>query len=148
MVKLHSLKKDSGSAKKRKRVGRGGATGTFCGKGCKGQKARSGYSRRRGFEGGRTSLSKQLPKLKGFKSFKKQAVPISLDILSKQYKDGELVTSTSLKKHNLIPSMSTPWKILNSGEISKKVVVKNGLVSKEAQKAIEAQGGEVTLSKK
>lgn len=148
MTKLHSLKKDKGSAKKKKRIGRGGSTGTFCGKGCKGQKARSGYSRPRGFEGGRTSIVKQSPKLKGFKSLKEQVIPITLAALEKSFKDGEYVTGSLLKKRGLIPSVRSEWKVLNTGTLSKKLIVKNGKASKGAKEAIEKHGGEVTLSKK
>jgi large subunit ribosomal protein L15 len=146
MLKLHTLKPSSGSKRKRKRVGRGGAHGTTATRGTKGQKARSGYSRRFGFEGGRTSLVMQLPKLRGFKSLKAKDVSITLIQLDQAFKDGGSVTSASLKKSGLLVSRNETWKVVSKGELKKKLTV-HGSVSSGAQKAIEAAGGTVVEKK-
>lgn len=143
MLNLHTLKPAPGSRRKKKRVGRGGAHGTTATRGTKGQKARAGYSRRFGFEGGRTSLVMQLPKLRGFKSLKPKAVSVTLMQLDQFFKDGDKVTSATLKKAGLLVSRNEKWKIVTKGELKKKLSV-FGPVSSGAKKAIEAAGGTVS----
>ena len=81
-VELNALTPFEGSTSKRKRVGRGNASGYGgeCGRGHKGQKSRSGFSRKRGFEGGQNPLYKRIPKKRGFTNiFKKQYSIINLE---------------------------------------------------------------------
>jgi large subunit ribosomal protein L15 len=84
-ILLNSLLPFPGSTKNRKRVGRGNASGYGgeCGRGHKGQKSRSGFSRKRGFEGGQNPLYKRIPKKRGFTNiFKKNYQIINLENLN------------------------------------------------------------------
>jgi len=130
-------------AKRKKRVGRGGKTGTYSGKGMKGQKARSGYSRRATWEGGRTTIVAATKKKRGFKSRNPKNQTISLSILDAKFVDGDIVTPAVLEERGLIKKVEVPVKILNVGGISKKIVLKDVLVSKSAAEKIEKAGGEI-----
>ena len=84
-LKLNNLSPYSNSTKNRKRVGRGNASGYGgeCGRGHKGQKSRSGYSRKRGFEGGQNPLYKRIPKKRGFfNRFKTKYIIINIENLN------------------------------------------------------------------
>ena len=118
-MQIHSLK--TRKLKNKKRVGRGGKSGTYSGKGMKGQKSRSGYSRRATWEGGRTTLIASTKKNKGFKSRNNKNQILNLAILDKNFKDGDKITPESLKKAGLIKKLSVPVKILGNGEITKKI---------------------------
>jgi len=133
-MQINSLK--SGKLKGRKRVGRGGKSGTYSGKGMKGQKSRSGYSRRSTWEGGRTTLIAFTKKNKGFKSRNAKNQVVSLDALEKNFKDGDEVTPESLKKVGLINDISVPVKILKNGELKKKLKFKDVLISDAVKKAL------------
>jgi len=129
--------------KTKKRVGRGGTNGTYSGKGMKGQKSRSGYSRRSTWEGGRTTLIASTKKNKGFKSRNAKNQVINLDILEKKFKDGAEVDLVSLIKEKIIKKVSAPVKILGVGKLTKKLIVKDVLVSATAKEKITKAGGEV-----
>jgi large subunit ribosomal protein L15 len=136
-MQIHKIKSERN--KNRKRVGRGGKKGTYSGKGMKGQKSRSGYSRRATWEGGRTTLIAGTKKNRGFKSRHNKMLVINLEILDKKFKDGEKITLESLQKNGIIKKISQPVKILSTGEITKKIIVgKNILLSKSAEKKIKA----------
>jgi len=109
--------------KTRKRVGRGlsSGQGKTAGRGTKGQRSRSGFNLPKRFEGGQTPLSMRLPKLPGFKSFKPKALIITLDQISEKYTDGEVVSLKSLVEKGLISKGSKKVKVLNNGNLSKKV---------------------------
>jgi len=144
MSLLESLRPKSGSVKNERRVGRGDSSGWggTAGKGHKGQKARSGGSIKRGFEGGQTSLVRRLPKF-GFtnKQFKTTYEVVNLDQLNKM--DGE-VTPETLKNLGF-SSKSGLFKVLGRGELSKALTIKVHKASESAKKAIEAAGGTVEL---
>ncbi len=129
--------------KTRKRVGRGGVNGTYSGKGMKGQKSRSGYSRRATWEGGRTTLIAATKKNRGFKSRNAKNQIVNLSILEKKFKDGDTVDLTSLIKAKIVKKVSAPVKILGVGELTKKLTVKDVLVSVTAKERITKAGGEV-----
>ena len=129
--------------KTRKRVGRGGVNGTYSGKGMKGQKSRSGYSRRATWEGGRTTLIAATKKNRGFKSRNAKNQIVNLSILEKKFKDGDMVDLTSLIKAKIVKKVSAPVKILGVGELTKKLTVKDVLVSATAKEKITKAGGEV-----
>ncbi len=137
-------KKDS------KRVGRGHGTGrgTYAGRGTKGQKARSGYSRKKAFEGGQNSLMRRIPKRRGFKNptTTRYAV-VNLDTLNELFKDAEIVDIASLDAKRLIPSRTKLLKILGQGELAKKLTIKAHAFSKSALEKIEKSGSTVTLIK-
>jgi len=134
-MQINSLK--SRNLKSRKRVGRGGKSGTYSGKGMKGQKSRSGYSRRSTWEGGRTTLIAATKKNKGFKSRNPKNQVVSLSSLEGNFKDGDKVTPETLKKAGLINDVSVPVKILNNGELKKKLEFKDVLMSGSAKKEIK-----------
>src|ERR671916_1371082 len=93
-LSLNNLKKPAGSTHKKKRVGRGPGSGTgkTAGKGHKGQKSRSGYSQKIGFEGGQMPLQRRLPK-RGFTNiFKKEWLEISLAKLEESFEAGDEIT--------------------------------------------------------
>jgi len=143
-----------GTAKKKKRVGRGGSRGGTSGKGHKGQKARSGGSPRPGFEGGQMPLYRRLPK-RGFTNarFKTTYQVISLDDISDRFDEGAQVTKESLlekgliRSKKMIPAKNLLIKILAGKESVKKVTISADAFSKSAIKLIEGSGGEVRLIK-
>ena len=141
---LNSLKPARGSRKASKRVGRGigSGSGKTAGRGHKGQKSRSGGGVRAGFEGGQMPLQMRLPKF-GFTARKSR--------FSAQVRLGEIdnsgldtITLQALVEANLVPQQTRQAKIFLSGELKRKVNVdKSVAVTKGAQAAIEAAGGQV-----
>ena len=140
-MQLHQLKPKT-KPKKRKRIGRGGKRGTYSGRGMKGQKSRAG----RRMEPEIRGTIKRYPKLRGyrFKGGLKNRAVLNLGFLENKVKDGEEITPASLLKNKLVrrEKGKTPIvKILGTGEINKKIIVKDCLVSKTAKEKIEKAGG-------
>jgi large subunit ribosomal protein L15 len=108
--------------RKRKTIGRGGKKGTYSGKGGKGQKGRSGVSINPLFEGGRSSLIDRLKKVRGFKSYKMNAVVFRLADLEKKFQENDTINKESLIKSGLLDRKD--WKrkikILSGGGIKGK----------------------------
>lgn len=134
--------------KKRKVIGRGGDKGGTCGKGHKGQKARSGGGVRTQFEGGQTPLTRRLPK-HGFNNyeFRKEYQVVSLDNLQKIASNNNL---TILKKedfveYGIIKNVKERVKILNNGKLTISLTVEAESFSSGAKKAIELIGGTVKI---
>src|SRR5881392_479861 len=97
-LSLNNLRPAKGSTHKKKRLGRGPGTGLgkTAGRGHKGQKSRSGYSSKTGFEGGQMPLQRRLPK-RGFTNiFKKQWIEVSLDALEKSFAADDEVTPEAM----------------------------------------------------
>jgi large subunit ribosomal protein L15 len=144
---LSKLKPAEGSVKKRKRVGRGegsghGGTST---RGHKGAKSRSGYSRKKGFEGGQMPLQRRVPKF-GFKNInRKEYRGVNLDTIQAMADEHKLseINIETLIAHGLA-SKSDRVKILGRGELNAKLSVKAHAFSASAKAAIEKQGGEAT----
>ena len=128
------------SHKSRKRVGRGIAAGQgkTAGRGTKGQGARTGSSKRPGFEGGQNPLMQRLPKLHGFKSHKVRAENVFTDQLDKA---GATVTNESLAKAGLISGPYVRVKLLKRGDVTKKVAVELQAASETAIEAVQKAGG-------
>ncbi|MEE4270163.1 MAG: 50S ribosomal protein L15 [Thermoanaerobaculales bacterium] len=140
---LHNLKPAAGATKKRKRIGRGPGSGNgkTAGRGHKGQRSRSGYSRRYGFEGGQMPLVRRIPK-RGFTNiFRVGYQVVNLRDLDRVFADGDTVSPEVLEEKGLIRGGSKPVKILASGELGKKLTVQAHAFSKNAQASIEAAGG-------
>ena len=138
-MKLHELSPAKGSRRAPKRVGRGPGSGTgkTAGRGHKGQKSRSGYSRRLGFEGGQMPLIRRVPK-RGFTNiFRKEVAVVNLRDLGDF--EGE-VTPEELVARGLVRS-GLPVKVLGDGEIASALTVKAHKFSKSARAKIEAAGG-------
>ena len=135
-----------GSRRGRKRVGRGDGSGhgSYSGRGCKGQKSRSGGNKMRpGFEGGQLPLIKRLPRLRGFHNpFRTEYSPVNLGELG-IFEPGSEVTPEKLVAAGLVKSLRQPIKILANGEISHPLVVKANKFSAAAKAKIEAAGGKV-----
>jgi len=132
-----------GARKKRKQVGRGDGSGhgTYSGRGCKGQKSRSGYKMRPGFEGGQLPLIKRLPKKRGFTNiFRTEYSVVNLNTLSK-FEAGSEVTPEKLVATGLVKSLRQPIKVLADGEIDHPLSVKANKFSAAAKAKIEAAGG-------
>ena len=141
---LSKLKPATGSVRSRKRVGRGqgsGSAGT-AGRGHKGQKSRSGYSRKVGFEGGQMPLQRVVPK-SGFKNFRRvEYKAINLDVLQ-QLAEKRNLTSIDVTQfvEAGITSKNDKIKILGGGELNTKLEVKAHAFSKSAKEAIEKLEG-------
>ena len=132
--------------KKSKRIGRGlsAGQGKTAGRGTKGQKSRSGYNLPNRYAGGESPLSLRLPKLPGFKSHKQKAIVITLDVVSRNFKNGEIVSKETLLAKKLIKK-GQKAKVLNTGELTINVtfadnVKLSGSVSKiiELKKSVVA----------
>jgi large subunit ribosomal protein L15 len=145
---LSTLKPKKGSVKSTKRLGRGNGSGlgTYSGRGLKGQKARKGKKLGAWFEGGQTSFLQRTPKLKGFTNpnhIEYQAINVS--DLEDKFQNNEEVSKKSLYERKMIDKVSTPYKILGTGELSKSLVVKTYKISKIAKEKIEKVNGTVEL---
>lgn len=147
MSQLHNL---DTLVKKRKRVGRGGERGGTSGKGHKGQKARSGGSLRRGFEGGQMPKYRRLPK-RGFNNavFTVRYEIVNLDDLERVFQAGQTVSAQTLTERGLIKPgkdrvATCRIKILGSGTLTKKLDVHAHGMSATAKAAIEKVGGTIT----
>ena len=140
-MKLHDLAPAQGSKKARKRVGRGPGSGLgkTAGRGHKGQKSRSGYTRRDGFEGGQMPLVRRVPK-RGFTNiFRTEYAVINVEQLAALSGQDE-VTPESLGAAGLV-HRGKLLKVLGDGEISQALTVKAHAFSKSARQKIEAAGG-------
>ena len=138
-MKLHDISPAKGSKQKKKRVGRGPGSGLgkTAGRGHKGQKSRSGYSRRPGFEGGQMPLIRRVPK-RGFTNLFRTEYAI-LNVRDLEGLEGE-VTPESLAASGHVRA-GLPVKILGDGEISTALTVVAHKFSETAREKIEAAGG-------
>src|SRR5574344_335675 len=125
-MKLHTIKPTEGAIKVRTRVGRGvgSGLGKTSGRGEKGQKARSGYSHKPGFEGGQLPLYRRLPK-RGFTNakFKTVYAVINLSDLN-NFENGAVVSPELLKEMGLIKNQLDGIKVLGNGVLEKKLTVR------------------------
>ena len=145
-MELKDLKPAEGSRKNRKRVGRGGASGTgkTSGRGLNGQKSRAGGGKGTGFEGGQTPLARRLPKLPGFRNINHvEYLPVNVSRIEKYFEAGETVDGESLVAKGIIKHSTDLVKVLGDGEITKAVTVRVDKVSASAKAKIEAAGGKV-----
>lgn len=143
-MRLNTLTHAEGARKERTRVGRGigSGLGKTCGRGHKGQYARTGKGKvKPGFEGGQMPMQRRLPKI-GFRSRKAHE---SAEVLLYQLGllDTEVVDLFALRAAKLISGDAKKVKIVKKGEITKKLTIKGLLVTAGAKAAIEAAGGSV-----
>ena len=146
-MKLNELKPPKGAVKKGKRKGQGPGSGNgkTAGRGENGEKSRTGYSAKLGFEGGQMPLIRRIPK-RGFKNFTRKIYQIvNLEQLN-AYNDGETVNHETLKSMGIISSVIKPVKVLGNGELTKKLTVHVEKVSEMAKKMIEKNGGNVEVN--
>jgi large subunit ribosomal protein L15 len=141
---LSNLKPAKGSTKSRKRIarGQGSGKGGTATRGHKGAKSRSGYSMKRGFEGGQMPLYRRVPKF-GFKNINRvEYHGINLDTLQKLAEEKKLSSiDQQVLVDNGLASKKDLIKVLGRGELSMKLEVKAHAFSEKAISAIEAQGG-------
>lgn len=137
------LKKTNRKNKPKKRVGRGVGSnkGKTCGRGHKGEKARSGNKLKPGFEGGQMPLYRKIPK-RGFTNiFSKEYQIVNVKRLA-EFRKGKEITPEVLREKGMIKKKSVPVKILGDGSLEKKLKVKAHKFSKSARRKIEEAGGE------
>jgi large subunit ribosomal protein L15 len=142
---LNTIRSSEGARKKSRRVGRGiGCTmGKTCGRGHKGQKARSGGFHKVGFEGGQMPLQRRLPKV-GFTSLiGKYSAEVRLNELNGL--TDEVIDFNVLIAANIVPVFTKKAKIIKSGELTKAVTIKGIKVTGGAKVSIEAAGGKVEV---
>ncbi len=144
-MRQDELSPSPGAKKNRKRVGRGDGSGhgTYSGRGCKGQKSRSGGRTTRGFEGGQLPLIRRLPRKRGFVNiFRTEYSVVNLDKLN-MFEVGSEVTPERLVAAGLVKSLRCPIKILAGGDIAHPLMIKADRFSAAARAKIEAAGGTV-----
>ena len=149
-LSLNNLKPAVGSTHKKKRIGRGPGSGLgkTAGKGHKGQKSRSGYSSKIGFEGGQMPLQRRLPK-RGFTNiFKTKWIEISLAKIEENFESGEAITPEILHERGLIKKAKHDLVILGTGDVTKALNISAHRFTKTAKDKIEKAGGSaVQISK-
>jgi len=140
-MQLNTIKPAEGAKKERRRVGRGigSGLGKTAGRGHKGQKSRSGGFHKVGFEGGQMPMQRRLPK-RGFKShLLKLNGEVTLSQLSALA--ASEVDLLVLKQAGLVSELTRKVKVINTGTITKAVVLKNISATAKAKSAVEAAGG-------
>ena len=144
---LHNLKPAKGSVRNRKRVGRGPGSGLgkTAGRGEKGQKSRSGFSRKPGFEGGQMPLHRRIPK-RGFTNspFRKEFACVNLGRLE-VFEAGTIVTPELLMRQGIVRKLRDGLKVLADGQLTKALTVHAHRFSGKAQERIAALGGKAEL---
>ncbi|RMG91402.1 MAG: 50S ribosomal protein L15 [Chloroflexi bacterium] len=148
-MKLHDLRPNPGSTKKRKRVGRGIAAGQgkTAGRGTKGQNARSGGGKGVYFEGGQLPLARRLPYKRGFTNTRKiYYKPVNLkDLAQFDFDEIEVITPEIMAAIGLIKHPSDPVVILGDGEIDTALTIQAHRFSASAKAKIEAAGGKIEV---
>ena len=144
-MQLHELKPKH-IKKKKKRIGRGGKRGTYCGRGMKGQKSRAGAKMQPSIR----EFIKRYPKKRGykFKSIAEKPVVINIGLLNKKFETNEIINPQSLIKKALIRKIkgkAPQIKILGKGNITKALIVENCQISKSAKEKIEKAGGKIKI---
>ena len=145
-MKMHDLGPAYGATKVGLRVGRGTGSGLgkTAGKGHKGQKARSGGSIRRGFEGGQTPLYRRIPK-RGFKNhFAKEYAVVNVCDLER-FENDTVVNADLLISEGLIKKELDGVKVLGTGDLTKKLTVVAKKFSDSAKSKIESVGGKIEV---
>lgn len=130
----------------KKRVGRGNGsgTGTYSGRGLKGQRSRSGGKsggKRRGLK----AALQKVPKLRGFKSITPKKETVTLRTLERTFANGDTVTPYTLEAKGVIARPKRGVKIVATGELSKKLDIKQCIATKQAALAIEKAGGTISF---
>lgn len=144
-MQQHELRQPKGATHKRKRIGRGNASGhgTYSTKGMKGQKARSGGGVAPYFEGGQLSFVRRMAYKRGFRNpFRVESEEVNVGQLAR-FEAGATVNAAGLKALRLVQS-DRPLKILGDGELTVALTVEADAFSKSAKEKIEAAGGTVT----
>jgi large subunit ribosomal protein L15 len=144
-MNLSNLRPPKGQKHKKRRIGQGMGTGRgkFAGRGAKGAKSISGYSKMRGFEGGQMPLHRRLPK-RGFTNiFHKDYAIVNVATLEEL--DGDTFTPETLVSTGVVKKLQSGLKILGNGELTRKITVRAHIFSKAAQEKIEKAGGTIEV---
>jgi large subunit ribosomal protein L15 len=142
-MELNTIQPSDGAKHAKRRVGRGigSGLGKTAGRGHKGQKSRAGGFHKVGFEGGQMPLQRRLPK-RGFKSQKKPfKAEVRLSELEKMPVNE--IDVLALKKAGIVSELARVVRVIKSGELTKKIVIKGLIATAGAKAAIEAAGGSV-----
>jgi large subunit ribosomal protein L15 len=141
---LSNLRPPRGSRHKKVRVGRGigSKLGRTAGRGSKGQKSRSGYSRRRGFEGGQMPLHRRIPKRGFHNPTTKEFSVVNIETLN-AFAAGDVVTPETLRSRGMVRRASGEIKILGTGDLKIALTVHAHAFSASASEKIAAAGGKV-----
>jgi large subunit ribosomal protein L15 len=142
-MSLNKLRPPKGAKHAKKRVGRGPGSGhgKTAGRGHKGAQSRSGFRRKRGFEGGQMPLHRRVPK-RGFRNpFRVEYAVVNLDTLVRVFEDGSSVTPELLLERGLVRDARKPVKVLGRGDVSKKLTVRAHKFSGSAVSKITGAGG-------
>ncbi|MCP3982619.1 MAG: 50S ribosomal protein L15 [bacterium] len=145
-MRLHDLKPAPGARRPKKRVGRGPGSGVgkTSGRGQDGQKSRSGYSAKRGFEGGQMPLVRRLPKRGFVNIFRTNYRTVNVEKLN-AFEAGAVITPESLQEAGVLRKGKDGVKILGNGELKISLTVKAHKFTESAAKKIEAAGGTAEL---
>jgi large subunit ribosomal protein L15 len=140
---LSNLKPPKGAKHSKKRVGRGQGSGqgTQAGRGHKGAQSRSGYKRKRGFEGGQMPLHRRVPKRGFHNPFRIEYAVVNLDTLGERFDKGAVVTPELLREMGLVAGTIERVKVLARGDISKGLTIRAHKFSGKAAEKIAAAGG-------
>jgi large subunit ribosomal protein L15 len=140
---LSNLKPAPGSKHAKKRVGRGHGTGqgAQAGRGHKGAQSRSGYSYKRGFEGGQMPLHRRVPKRGFHNEFRTEYAVVNLDTLAERFDAGTVVTPELLHERGLISNRRAKVKVLARGDIGKALTIRAHKFSGKAAEKLAAAGG-------
>ncbi|MFZ3032223.1 MAG: 50S ribosomal protein L15 [Candidatus Moraniibacteriota bacterium] len=133
-MQIHELK--VAKRKERKRIGRGGKTGTTAGRGSNGQKSRTGSSVDPLFEGGRSTLLERMKKVRGFKSIHPKKHTVTLAELERVLSDGDVVTRALLVEKRIVDkkALSEGVKIVSTGTLTKKLSLGADVLASETAK--------------
>ncbi|HUF24242.1 MAG TPA: 50S ribosomal protein L15 [Vicinamibacterales bacterium] len=142
-MSLTGLKPPKGAKHAKKRVGRGQGSGTgkTAGRGHKGAKSRSGFTHKRGFEGGQMPLHRRMPKRGFHNPFRIEYAVVNLDTIAEVFDAGSEVTPELLEARGLVGGARKKVKVLARGDISKKLTVRAHKFSGKAEEKIKAAGG-------
>ena len=144
-MNLSDIRPPRGQKHKKQRVGLGMGTGRgkYSGRGAKGARSISGYSKMRGFEGGQMPLHRRLPK-RGFKNiFRKEYAVVNVGTLEKL--EGDTFSVARLKELGVIKKLGSGLKILGMGDLKRALKVEAHIFSKSAMEKIQAAGGSATI---
>jgi large subunit ribosomal protein L15 len=140
---LHDLKPPRGMKHAKKRIGRGQGSGNgkTAGRGHKGAKSRSGFTFKRGFEGGQMPLHRRVPKRGFHNPFRVEYAVVNLDLLGLKFDAGTVVTPELLRERGLVQGGGRKVKVLARGDVGKALTVRAHKFSGKAAEKIAAAGG-------
>ena len=142
-MSLNKIRPPKGAKHAKKRVGRGPGSGhgKTASRGHKGAQSRSGFSFKRGFEGGQMPLHRRVPKRGFHNPFRVEYAVVNLDTLAEVFEAGSSVTPDVLRERGLVRQSRARIKVLGRGDITKKLTVQAHKFSGTAAEKIAAAGG-------